>query len=148
MSPCSPLAAQLNAEPFERGLSLVSFDSLSAYDLVSTLNAVLKEISPDFGGNLRDETPEMTAARIVECSKILNFKPQTDISPDQMRIGLMNGDTRYSGARELPLRARPTDDIIRSRRRAPVRRPRALVPSRRAASSTRFSTTSSRGAWS
>ena len=64
MSEISFIVDRLSQDPFNESLSLVTFDELSAFDLLSLLNRVLSHLNPEHKVELRDEPPEATGARI------------------------------------------------------------------------------------
>lgn len=68
----------LNQQPFEKGLTLVSFDKKSSGELLSILQEVIEEISELQRVNLRDELPEDTAQRIFDFLWILKYKSPVD----------------------------------------------------------------------
>jgi hypothetical protein len=68
------IVERLNQPPFSKGLSLVTFDEKSAFELLSILNDVLSALDERHAVDLRDEQQEMTAARIMEFLQIVKYK--------------------------------------------------------------------------
>src|SRR5690348_5853489 len=68
------IVTTLNAAPFSKGLTLVSFDKKNPTELLQILQEVVEEISSDQKVNLRDETPEITAQRLFDFLWILKYK--------------------------------------------------------------------------
>lgn len=64
----------LNQSPFNKSLTLVSFDKKSPQELVQLLQDVLEEISPDQKADLRNETPDFTAQRVFDFLWVLKYK--------------------------------------------------------------------------
>ena len=61
------IVERLNQPPFSKGLSLVTFDEKSAFELLSILNDVLSALDERHAVDLRDEQQEMTAALLRAC---------------------------------------------------------------------------------
>jgi len=75
MSNIHYIVDRLNEPPFAMQLSLVAFDEKSPFELLEIVNSVMRDISPAHATNLRDETPEATANRMMDfLFKILNYK--------------------------------------------------------------------------
>jgi hypothetical protein len=75
MSDIHYIVDRLNEPPFAMQLSLVAFDEKSPFELLEIVNSVMREISASHSANLRDETPEATANRMMDfLFKILNYK--------------------------------------------------------------------------
>jgi len=83
------IVARLNAEPFNMGLSLVTFDEKEPFELMEILNVVLKDVDSKQEINLRDEQPEQACQQIMEFLQILGYQRQFDIEAQQ---GLLAGD--------------------------------------------------------
>jgi len=82
---------RLNEPPFSMPLSLVAFDEKSPFELLEIVNAVIREISAEHAANLRDETPEATATRMMDfLFKVLNY--QQSLEPEHFKTGLLHGD--------------------------------------------------------
>jgi hypothetical protein len=64
----------LNQEPFNKGLTMVSFSKKSPLELMSIMQHVFEEISPDQRIDLREESPEMTAQRFFDVLWALKYK--------------------------------------------------------------------------
>eukprot|EP00962_Isochrysis_galbana_P023620 scaffold7146_cov115-Isochrysis_galbana.AAC.5 len=84
MSDIHYIVDRLNEPPFAMQLSLVAFDEKSPFELLEIVNSIMLEISASHSANLRDETPEATANRMMDfLFKILNYK--------QVRRGARHG---------------------------------------------------------
>ncbi|XP_071480218.1 intraflagellar transport protein 81 homolog, partial [Diadema antillarum] len=81
---------QLNKEPFRRNYNLISFDSLEQLQLLQVLNDVLAEINPQHKLDIREETPDTTAMRMLAELRVLKYKPT--VPPAEFRSGLVAGD--------------------------------------------------------
>ena len=69
------IVGKLNQDPFNKGLTLVSFDKKSPIDLIQILQDVIEEVSEDQRINLsRDELPEQTAQRMFDFLWVLKYK--------------------------------------------------------------------------
>ena len=75
----------LNQTPFNKKYSLIAFDSLDASALKQVLNDVLTEISPEEEMDLREETPDQTAYRMLSLLRVLKYQPE-----DKSQAGLSN----------------------------------------------------------
>ena len=69
----------LNAPPFQRNLSLVTFDSLPSDKLLQTLSDVLCWIQAIPELDIRAETPDETAMRMLNALRILKYPPPRDM---------------------------------------------------------------------
>jgi intraflagellar transport protein 81 len=65
---------RLNEPPFGMGLSLVAFDEKTPFELLEIVNALMAQLSADHRVDLRDETPEATANRMLDFLRVLNYK--------------------------------------------------------------------------
>jgi intraflagellar transport protein 81 len=83
------IVARLNAEPFNMGLSLVSFDEKEPFELMEILTSVLKLVDPKQDVNLRDEQPDAACQQIMEFLTILGYQRPFDIEAQQ---GLLAGE--------------------------------------------------------
>ncbi|XP_029639051.1 intraflagellar transport protein 81 homolog [Octopus sinensis] len=68
----------LNKEPFNKNFNLISFDSLEPLSLLQILTDVLAEIDSKHKLDIRQETPDQTALRIMNTLKILKYTPPSD----------------------------------------------------------------------
>ncbi|KAF7640055.1 t-SNARE coiled-coil homology domain-containing protein [Meloidogyne graminicola] len=89
----------LNAPPFDRGLTLVKLDSMSNEKLLQTLSDVLSWIEgliPISGFiDIRSESADETAMRILAILRILKYPPPRDIDEIQRwRLDLLEGNKR------------------------------------------------------
>lgn len=83
------IVARLNAEPFNMGFSLVTFDEKEPFELMEILNQVLVVIDTKQSINLRDEQPDVACQQIMEFLTILGYQRPFDIEAQQ---GLLAGD--------------------------------------------------------
>eukprot|EP01138_Halocafeteria_seosinensis_P008786 gb/GECG01008980.1/.p1 GENE.gb/GECG01008980.1/~~gb/GECG01008980.1/.p1 ORF type:complete len:686 (+),score=158.53 gb/GECG01008980.1/:1-2058(+) len=86
------IVEKLNEPPFERNLSLVSFDEHSPTELVQLLNDVLAELDSSHRIDVRDEgSPEATGERMLQFLRVLRYQiPSTNV--DQFRYDLGSGN--------------------------------------------------------
>jgi intraflagellar transport protein 81 len=71
-------------------LSNVAFDEKSPFELLEVMNAIFAHLSKDHAVDLRDETPDSTATRMVDFLRVLNFKQALDVQ--DFKRGLLHGD--------------------------------------------------------
>lgn len=95
MSEIKFIVEHLNQKPFNRDLTLVSFDELSPFELLQLLNDVLEYLDPQLHKvDLREESQAKegaTANRMMDFLRILKFKvPQNNA--ERFKIALGNGD--------------------------------------------------------
>ena len=69
----------LNGPPFNRGLSLVTFDSMPNDKLLQTLSDVFCWIEGMQEIDIRGESPDETTMRIMAALKILKYPPPRDM---------------------------------------------------------------------
>lgn len=81
---------QLNKDPFRRNYNLISFDALEPLQLLQVLNDVLAEINPQHKLDIREETPDATAMRMMMELRVLKYKPT--VEPATFRQGLVAGN--------------------------------------------------------
>ena len=81
---------RLNESPFTMQLSLVAFDEKSPFELLEIVNAIFATLSADHKVDLRDETPEATATRMMDFLRVLNYKQGAE--PMLFKQGLLHGD--------------------------------------------------------
>lgn len=86
------IVEKLNAPPFEKGLTLVTFDSKSPKELLSIVNDVMVYLDPKtHPASLRDENIEVTMNRMLGFLRLLKLKvPGGNI--EIFSNNLMNGD--------------------------------------------------------
>lgn len=65
----------------------VAFDEKSPFELLEIVNLIMANLSDDHKVDLRDETPEATANRMMEFLRVLNFKQTMD--PFHFKQGLL-----------------------------------------------------------
>ena len=65
---------RLNEPPFHMNLTMVAFDEKSPFELLEVVNEVLANLSTQHRCDLRDETPEATAKRMLDFMRVLNYK--------------------------------------------------------------------------
>jgi len=90
MSDIQFIVDRLNEPPFSLSLTLVAFDEKSPFELLEIVNAIMAHLSTDHKIDLRDETPEGTATRMMEFFRILNYKQVME--PQMFKQGLLHGD--------------------------------------------------------
>ncbi|XP_026682456.1 intraflagellar transport protein 81 homolog [Diaphorina citri] len=83
---------ELNKPPYNKRFNIVSFDSLSSEDLLQVVSDVLGELDASHKVDLRIEVPEQTIVRILSFLRVLKYRPNSEISPQVFRQGLLNGD--------------------------------------------------------
>jgi len=81
----------LNKEPFQRNLNFISFQSLGQEQLLQLLNDVLAEIDPNQQGDIREETSDSRAPRMLNCLKNLKYVPPTSVDVSTFRQGIVLG---------------------------------------------------------
>ncbi|CAD5228974.1 unnamed protein product [Bursaphelenchus okinawaensis] len=82
----------LNSEPFDMNLTSLSLESLSNQKLLQTLSDVLVWIQGTETVDIRSESPEETAIRILNTLRILKYPPPRDIEQMQAwRLDLLEG---------------------------------------------------------
>lgn len=87
------IVQELNKEPFKKNLNLISFDSLEPLSLLQILSDVLGEIDSKHKLDIRQESPDQTAIRIVNTLKILKYRPPADReSQSDFNCGLVQAD--------------------------------------------------------
>lgn len=96
MSEISFIVEKLNHKPFNRGLTLVSFDELSAFELLQLLNDVLVYLEPTAHNvDIREESandPRATSTRMSDFLRILKYPVPTGAQADGFRTALGNGE--------------------------------------------------------
>ena len=70
----SYIVDRLNEPPFLMQLTMVAFDEKSPFELLEIVNNIMAQLSPQHRTDLRDETPETTANRMLEFLRVLNYK--------------------------------------------------------------------------
>jgi len=83
---------RLNEPPFQMGLSLVAFDEKTPFELLEIVNALMAQLSPEHRIDLRDETPEATANRMLDFLRVLNYK--LNVENQLAKQALLHGDPR------------------------------------------------------
>ncbi|XP_038049933.1 intraflagellar transport protein 81 homolog [Patiria miniata] len=83
------IVEHLNKEPFKRSYNLISFDSLEPIQLLQVANDVLAQINPQHKLDIREETADATAMRMMNELRVLKYKPSEDVST--FRQGLVSG---------------------------------------------------------
>lgn len=95
MSEIAFIVDKLNSKPLERGLTLVSFDELSAFELLEELNHVLVYLDAhQHKVDLREEsqTAGATGTRIFDFLRILKYKPPGGASVETFKEALGRGE--------------------------------------------------------
>jgi intraflagellar transport protein 81 len=85
------VVAQLNSEPFNLNLSLVTLDEKQPFEQIEVLNTVLIFLDKKHEVDLREEAPDAMYQRIGEFLHILGYKCSYDIAFQQ---GVVTGDKR------------------------------------------------------
>lgn len=65
---------RMNEPPFQMNLTMVAFDEKSPFELLEVVNEVMAQLSSQHRTDLRDETPEATATRMLDFLRVLNYK--------------------------------------------------------------------------
>ncbi|KAI6191546.1 IFT81-CH domain-containing protein [Aphelenchoides bicaudatus] len=82
----------LNAAPFNKNLSMVTFDSMSPERLLQALSDVLCWIQNVNEIDIRSEAPDETAMRILNALRVLRYPPPRDIEQVQnWRLDILEG---------------------------------------------------------
>jgi intraflagellar transport protein 81 len=85
------IVEKLNQEPFNMGLSLVTFDEKQPFEQIEVLNAILIVLDKKHDVDLREEQPDAMYQRIGEFLHVLGYKCAYDI---QFQQGIVTGDKR------------------------------------------------------
>ncbi|CAI4227362.1 unnamed protein product [Auanema sp. JU1783] len=89
------IVSSLSREPFNMGLSVITFDSLPSSKLLQCLSDVLCWIYQIEKINITQEAPEETAVRIFNNLRILRFRPPSDPEElDEWRAGIVEGSKK------------------------------------------------------
>jgi intraflagellar transport protein 81 len=81
---------RLNDPPFQMQLTMVAFDEKSPFELLEVVNEVMANLSSQHRIDLRDETPDATATRMLEFMRVLNYK--ISIEMQQAKAALLHGE--------------------------------------------------------
>ncbi|KAF6779143.1 Intraflagellar transport protein 81 [Paragonimus kellicotti] len=85
------ITQQLNEEPFNKNLNLISFDSLESPQLIQLISDVIAVIDPKL--DIREESVDQTAIRIYEALRVYRYKcPTQPQELSSFREGLVTGD--------------------------------------------------------
>jgi len=86
---------RLNEPPFQLDLTMVAFDEKSPFELLEVVNAVMAHLSSQHQTDLRDETPDATATRMLDFLRVLNYKLAPELQDVQhAKQALLHGDPR------------------------------------------------------
>ncbi|KAH7966539.1 hypothetical protein HPB49_017358 [Dermacentor silvarum] len=86
------IVQELNKEPFNKKLNLISFDAFRPDQLLQALNDVFAELDPKMKADVRSEDPEQLAMKNLAFLRILKYKPPPDIAGrGSFRQGLVSG---------------------------------------------------------
>ncbi|XP_077512396.1 intraflagellar transport protein 81 homolog [Amblyomma americanum] len=86
------IVQELNKEPFNKKLNLISFDAYRPDQLLQTLMDVFAELDPKMKADVRSEDPEQLAMKNLSFLRILKYKPPPDIAGrGSFRQGLVAG---------------------------------------------------------
>jgi len=83
---------RLNDQPFQMNLTMVAFDEKSPFELLEAVNEVMANLSSQHRIDLRDETPDATASRMIDFLRVLNYKLPPQLEPQQAKQALLHGD--------------------------------------------------------
>ncbi|KAF7232150.1 Intraflagellar transport protein 81 [Paragonimus skrjabini miyazakii] len=87
------ITQQLNEEPFNKNLNLISFDSLESPQLIQLISDVIAVIDPKQKVDIREESVDQTAIRIYEALRVYRYKcPTQPQELSSFREGLVTGD--------------------------------------------------------
>ncbi|XP_078741531.1 intraflagellar transport protein 81 homolog [Lampetra fluviatilis] len=87
------IVERLNADPFRRNLNLISLDALPPLGLLQLLSDVLAHLDPRHTVDVREESPDETALRLLGALRLLKYKPpEEDGDRSGFRQGLVAGD--------------------------------------------------------
>ena len=86
---------RLNDEPFKMTLTMVQFDEKSPFELLEVVNEVMAHLSSQHRIDLRDETPEATATRMLDFMRVLNYRPPHALEPQQAKTALLHGEPAF-----------------------------------------------------
>ncbi|XP_075912359.1 LOW QUALITY PROTEIN: intraflagellar transport protein 81 homolog [Petromyzon marinus] len=87
------IVERLNADPFRRNLNLISLDALPPLGLLQLLSDVLAHLDPRHTVDVREESPDQTALRLLGALKLLKYKPpEEEGDRSGFRQGLVAGD--------------------------------------------------------
>ncbi|KAF8564592.1 Intraflagellar transport [Paragonimus westermani] len=87
------ITQQLNAEPFNKNLNLISLDSLESLQLIQLLSDVMAVIDPTQKIDIREESVDQTAIRIYEALRVYRYNcPEEPQELSSFREGLVTGD--------------------------------------------------------
>ena len=83
---------RLNDQPFGMQMTMVAFDEKSPFELLEVVNTVMAHLSSAHQVDLRDETPDATAQRMLEFMRVLNYKMPPGLEQQQAKQALLHGD--------------------------------------------------------
>ncbi|CAH8589489.1 unnamed protein product [Dicrocoelium dendriticum] len=87
------IVQQLNSQPFNKNINIISLDALESVQLVQLVNDVLTEIDPRHQIDIREESADQTAIRIYETLRVYRYKFPTDAQEmSEFRKGLVLGE--------------------------------------------------------
>ncbi|PAA50779.1 hypothetical protein BOX15_Mlig023972g1, partial [Macrostomum lignano] len=87
------IVQELNKEPFNKNLNLITCDSLEPIQLLQILNDVIAEIDERHQMDIRNESADQTFARIIDALRIFRFKPPSDPNHfETFKLGLVQGN--------------------------------------------------------
>ena len=81
---------RLNEPPFQMGLTLVAFDEKTPFELLEIVNGLMAHLSAEHRIDLRDETPEATANRMLNFLQVMNYK--MPLEGQTAKQALLHGD--------------------------------------------------------
>ena len=65
---------RLNDAPFSMPITMVAFDEKTPFERLEVVNEVMAQLSSQHRVDLRDETPEATATRMLDFLRVLNYR--------------------------------------------------------------------------
>merc|ERR1719181_645663 len=86
---------RLNEPPFQMNLTMVAFDEKTPFELLEVVNEVMAQLSSQHRIDLRDETPEATATRMLDFMRVLNYRPPQQLEPQQAKTALLHGEPAF-----------------------------------------------------
>ena len=86
---------RLNDQPFAMNLTMVALDEKTPFELLEVVNAVMAHLSSQHNIDLRDETPEATATRMLDFMRMLNYRAPHQLDPQQAKTALLHGEPAF-----------------------------------------------------
>ena len=86
------IVEHLNNPPFSMMLTMVAFDEKTPFELLEVVNEVMAQLSSQHRVDLRDETPEATATRMLDFLRVLNYAGTKNLDPQVAKQALLHGE--------------------------------------------------------